>query len=331
MFLILSEILRKIFNYKVKIKINKIKIIKNKKIYLNYIFFSNYYNNYNRILFFNKFVKNTRFLSIPIINYNYKIDKIISSIKTTFMDKIFTLLEKSIEIFILKEQCLNFNYEEITIPLFINYSNLLYSGQIPKFYNNLFKIESLNSFLIPTSEVILNSISFFIKKNFLPIKIICNSYCFRKEIGKLGSDNLGLKRQQQFKKIEIFQFLKKKLSIENFYSICSNIIYILKLLKIKFRIIKLSYLELNLNSFLTFDFEVWNYLENIWIELSSLSLCLDKSFNIFLKKKNIHIINASCLPIGRLIYIIYIIYRIHNCYVKIPKKINKILTELLKW
>ncbi|MBY0585390.1 hypothetical protein K5B08_00550, partial [Candidatus Carsonella ruddii] len=241
------------------------------------------------------------------------------------------LLEKSLELFIIKIQSINFLYEEITIPLFINYSNLLYSGQIPKFYNNLFKIEKINSFLIPTSEVILNCLSFFIKKNYFPIKLLCNSYCFRKEIGNLGKENLGIKRQQQFKKIEIFQFFKKNESLERFYSICSNIIYILKLLKIKFKIIKLNFFEINLNSFLSFDFETWSYIDNQWIEISSLSLCLNKPFKIFLEKKNIYLINASCLPIGRIIYIIFFMYRINNCYIKIPNKINKILTDLLKW
>ncbi|ATX33527.1 hypothetical protein CUN91_01035 [Candidatus Carsonella ruddii] len=338
MFFLLNKILRKIkinivFLNKIFLLEKKINKIKKKKIifFSNLVYFNNYYNNYNRIIYYSKYIKNYKFILIPIINLNCKIDKIISSIKSTLLDKIYCLLEKSLEIFIIKIQQLNFFYEEITIPLFINYSNLLYSGQIPKFYNNLFKIEKINSFLIPTSEVILNCLSFFIKNNFLPIKLICNSYCFRKEIGNLCKNNLGIKRQQQFKKIEIFQFFKKNESFERFYSICSNIIYILKLLEIKFRIIKLNSYELNLNSFLTFDFEIWSYIDNSWIEISSLSLCLNKSFNIFLKKKNIYLINASCLPLGRLIYIIFYTFRISNCFIKIPKKINKILTDLLKW
>ncbi|XOD38884.1 MAG: aminoacyl--tRNA ligase-related protein [Candidatus Carsonella ruddii] len=338
MFILINKILRKIkinvfFLNKFFLLEKKINKFKKKKILIfsNLIYFNNFNNNYNRIIYFSKYINKNKYLSIPIINLNCKLDKIISSIKSTLLDKIYCLLEKSLEIFIIKIQQLNFLYEEITIPLIINYSNLLYSGQIPKFYNNLFKLDKINSFLIPTSEVILNSLSFFIKNNFLPIKLICNSYCFRKEIGNLGKENLGIKRQQQFKKIEIFQFFKKNESLERFYSICSNIIYILKLLEIKFRIIKLNSTEINLNSFLTFDFEIWNYVDNSWVEISSLSLCLNKSFKIFLEKKNIYLINASCLPLGRLIYIIFIIYRINNCFVKIPKKINKILTDLLKW
>ncbi|WGS66771.1 aminoacyl--tRNA ligase-related protein [Candidatus Carsonella ruddii] len=307
------------------------KIIKKNILFINFLLFKNFFNNYNKIIYFNK--QKTFFLNlkIPFINKNSKIDKIISSIKSTLLDKIYCLLEKSIEIYIIKIQTINFHYEEITIPLLINYSNLLYSGQIPNFYNNLFKIEKKNSFLIPTSEVILNSLSFFIKNNFFPIRIICNSYCFRKEIGKFGKENLGLKRQQQFKKIEIFQFFEKKESLERFYSICSNILYILNLFKIKTRIIKINDFELNQNSFLSFDFEVWDTYENMWLEISSLSLCLNKPFYFFLKKKNCYIINASCLPLGRLIYLIFLYYRINNFLVKIPKKINKILTDLLKW
>ncbi|MGK2931062.1 MAG: aminoacyl--tRNA ligase-related protein [Candidatus Carsonella ruddii] len=330
MFLLLSKILKKEFNFKLELKLKKINIIKIIKKYCNYNYIYNSYNNYNKIFFFKKTKLNNKYFEIPVINKNYKMDKIISSIKSTFLDKIYTILEKSLEFLIIKQQCLNFKYEEITIPLTINYSNLLYSGQIPKFYNNLYKINK-KTFLIPTAEVILNSLSFFIKNNLFPIKLICNSYCFRKECGNFNNENLGIKRQQQFKKIEIFQFLKKKKSFEIFYSICSNIVFILNLFKIKFRIIKLNYLDINNNSFLTFDFEVWNYFDNIWIELSSLSLCLDISFSIFLKKKKIYIINASCLPLGRLIYIIFYIYRINNRYIKIPKKINNILTELLKW
>ncbi|WMC20361.1 MAG: hypothetical protein PNH44_00575 [Candidatus Carsonella ruddii] len=310
---------------------NICKIIRKNNLFINFSLFKNYFNNYNKIIYFKK--KNFRFLNlkIPFINKNSKIDKIISSIKSTLLDKIYCLLEKSIEIFIIKIQTINFFYEEITIPLLINYSNLLYSGQIPNFYNNLFKIEKKNFFLIPTSEVILNSLSFFIKNNIFPIRIICNSYCFRKEIGKFGKENLGLKRQQQFKKIEIFQFFKKKESLERFYSICSNILYILNLFKIKTRIIKINDFELNQNAFLSFDFEIWDIFENKWIEISSLTLCLNKPFNFFLKKKNCYIINASCLPLGRLIYIIFTYYRINNFLIKIPKKINKILTDLLKW
>ncbi|AFP84130.1 seryl-tRNA synthetase [Candidatus Carsonella ruddii HT isolate Thao2000] len=302
------------------------KIIKNN---FNFIIINNYYNNYNKIIYNNKIKIIFLNLKIPFINNNCKIDKIISSIKSNLLDKIYCFLEKSIEIYIFKIQTINFFYEEVTIPLIINYSNLLYSGQIPSFYNNLFIIEK-NKFLIPTSEVILNSLLFFVKKNIFPIKIICNSYCFRKEIGKFGKENSGLKRQQQFKKIEIFQFFYKNNSLERFYSVCSNIIFILNKFKIKFRIIKINSLELNKNSFLSFDIEVFDYYNNIWLELSSISLCINNPFLFYLKKNN-YLINASCLPLGRLIYLIFLYYRINNFLVKIPKIINKILTELLKW
>ncbi|AFP83950.1 aminoacyl--tRNA ligase-related protein [Candidatus Carsonella ruddii] len=302
------------------------KIINNN---FNLIFIKNFYNNYNKIIYYKKNKIYFLNLKIPFINKNCKIDKIISSIKSTLLDKIYCCLERIIENYILKIQTINFFYEEITIPIIINYSNLLYSGQIPYFYNNLFKIEE-KKFLIPTSEVVLNSLLFFNKKNFFPIKLICNSYCFRKEIGKFGKENSGLKRQQQFKKIEIFQFFLKNDSLERIYSICSNIIFILNNFKIKFRIIKINNLELNKNSYLSFDFEIWDYFNNIWIEISSISLCLNNPFLLYFKKNN-YTINASCLPLGRLIYFIFLYYRINNFLIKIPKILNKYLTDLLKW
>ncbi|AGS06591.1 aminoacyl--tRNA ligase-related protein [Candidatus Carsonella ruddii] len=337
MFIKISEILRKKINIKTLNKLKNIekknKFYKKKKLlnYSNFILFNNEYNNYNRNIYFSYVKKNFFNIKIPLLEYNCKIDKIISSIKSTIFDKIYIFLEKIIENFIIKIQTLKFKYEEVTIPLLINYSNLLYSGQISNFYNNLFKIENKNSFLVPTSEVILNSLSFFIKNFSFPIKLICNSYCFRKEIGKMGKDNLGLKRQHQFKKIEIFQYFNKKESLERFYSIACNILYILKLLKLKPRIIKLHNCELNSNSFLSFDFEIWDIKNNTWIEISSLSLCLNKPFNIYLKKFNTYLINASCLPLGRIIFLILLYYRINNNFIKIPKILNKNLTDLLKW
>ncbi|AFP83568.1 aminoacyl--tRNA ligase-related protein [Candidatus Carsonella ruddii] len=335
-FFLLSIILRKInVNLLLINKLNnlqkKLYFIKIKKIFFNfnYIFLKNFLNDYNYSIINNKNKEKKFFLKIFNIQKNLKIDKIISSIKSYFIYNSLCIFEKIIIIFFNKI-FKKIKFEEISIPLTINYSNLLYSGQIPKFYNNLFKIEK-NKFLIPTSEVILNSLSFFIKKKFFPIKLYCNSLCFRKEIGNLNKKNSSFKRQNQFKKIEIFQYFLKNESFERFYENCSIIIFFLKIFKIKFKLIKISNFELNNNCFLSYDFEIWDIINLEWLEISSISLCLDKPFKKYLKKFQLFNINASCLPLGRLIYIIINNYRKSNNYIKIPKNINLILTELLKW
>ncbi|AFP84311.1 aminoacyl--tRNA ligase-related protein [Candidatus Carsonella ruddii] len=312
----------KIKNFYLKKKLN----IFFKINFSNFNYINNYYNSYNKVIFYSSKIKNN-FLKINNLQTNCLISKIISSIKYNILDFFFCNFKKIIKLYLSKILNLKFKYNEIEIPVLINYSNLLFSGQIPKFYNFLFKIENKNCFLIPTSEVILNSLSFFLKKKIKQIKIFCDSLCFRKESYNL-QNNFGLKRQNQFIKIEIFQFIKKNISFIVFYNMCSIISYILKSLKIKFKIVKINNLEINSNTFYSFDFEVYT---NHWFEISSLSLCLNKPFFYYLKKKNIHIINGSCFPIGRLILIILDIYRLNNRIIKIPKKLNKYLTELLKW
>ncbi|BAF35115.1 seryl-tRNA synthetase [Candidatus Carsonella ruddii PV] len=294
--------------------------------FTNYNYIYNTFNNYNKnIIYSNK--KKNFFLKIPNLQRNCLISKITSSIKYNLSNFFFCCLNKIIDFYLTKILSLKFRYNEINIPVFINYSNLLFSGQLPKFYNFLFKIENKKCFLIPTSEVILNSLSFFLKKKINQIKIFCNSLCFRKESYNLQNSS-GFKKQNQFKKIEIYQFINKNISLIVFYNMCSTIFYILKSLNIKFKIIKINNFELNPNTFYSFDFEI--YINN-WLEISSLSLCLDKPFFFYLKKKNMHIINGSCFPIGRLVLAILHYYRLNNRIFKVPKKLNKYLTELLKW
>ncbi|MDH3004643.1 MAG: serine--tRNA ligase, partial [Candidatus Shikimatogenerans sp. JK-2022] len=199
-------------------------------------------------------------------------------------------------------------YKEYKLPYLVNKFSLFGTGQYPDKKNIIYKLKKNNLYLIPTGEVPLINIYsnniFDIKK--LPIKSQTFTNCFRKEAGSYGKKVKGLNRIHQFGKVEIIEITSKKESEKRLKYMLNHIKNLLKSLNLIFRIKLLPSHELSNTSSITYDFEVYSVGQKIWLEVSSLSNCLEyqsNNLNIKYKLNNrtyyCHTLNGSSLSIPR--------------------------------
>lgn len=236
--------------------------------------------------------------------------------------------------------CIDFNknamYKEIMTPSIVSPTLLTCTGQLPKFKNDLFLLDNDN-FLSPTGEVQL--VNYFNNKiidiNVLPISLTTYSQCFRKEVGSAGQQNKSMLRLHQFNKVEIVKFCLPENSNNEFENMFAHIKKILISFELNFRVIELSIQDLAFSSAKTYDFEIFFSFQKEYVEISSLSNCLDfqsirgniRTIDKELKQKSHpHTLNGSSLAIDRLFCAI-----IENCYndkidkIIIPKILHKYL------
>jgi seryl-tRNA synthetase len=150
-------------------------------------------------------------------------------------------------------------YEILDIPYLVSSKNPYNVGQLPKFKEDLYKIEGQDLFLIPTSETSLVNLyqEEIIKEEELPKKICSYSPCFRAEAGASGKENKGLVRLHQFHKVELVKIVKDEDSEKELSSLLKDAQKILKKLEISHRVIELSQKELGFSSSKTYDIELW--------------------------------------------------------------------------
>ncbi|QTJ62919.1 serine--tRNA ligase [Candidatus Nardonella dryophthoridicola] len=333
------------------------KNIKNLKIYINYlikniknlsylipnILDDNVYDN-NIEIYKSKNIKNIKNKNTNL--YNTKIFKkniifnksfLISNNKTVILNGDISILNRALINFMLDTHIKN-GYIEYNFPIITNKKSLYNSGQLPKFFNNLFYVKKKNSkeinFLIPTSEVqiinIFNNMKIDDKE--LPIKIVSYTPCFRNEHGFYGKFKKGLIRMNQFDKVEIIQIVNYEKSNEYLEKITNDSENIIKLLDLPYRKILLSKLETPFSSSKTYDLEVFFPSINDYIEVSSCSNTKDfqsRRLNLKYKKNKKlypHILNASGLAVGRILLAILENNQIKN-KIKIPKVLKKYINK----
>ena len=222
-------------------------------------------------------------------------------------------------------------YLEIFPPFICNEKSFVGTGNLPKFEEDLFKIEGTENYLIPTAEVPLTNLfrDEFINEDDLPIKVTSHTPCFRSEAGSYGRDTRGLIRQHQFEKIELVQIVNPNNSLNSLNNLLGNACEILDLLELPYQVIELCTGDLGFSSAKTFDIEVWMPSQNKYREISSCSNFTDfqsRRANIKFKNKDgnnfVHTINGSGLAVGRCL-----IALIENNYdgknsIKIPKSLE---------
>ncbi|MDH3004303.1 MAG: serine--tRNA ligase [Candidatus Shikimatogenerans sp. JK-2022] len=217
-------------------------------------------------------------------------------------------------------------YKEYKLPYIVNKSSLYGTGQYPNKKNQIYYINKDNLYLIPTGEVPL--INIYKNKKFnikdLPIKSQTYTNCFRREAGSYGKKVKGLNRIHQFGKVEIIEISEEKKSNNRLKYMLNHIKNLLKSLKLIFRIILLPGYDINFTSSITYDFEVYSVGQKIWLEVSSLSNCLNyQSYNLNIKYFNnnsikyCHTLNGSSLSIPRILAAIIELYQYKNI-IKIP-------------
>ncbi|WGH25447.1 MAG: serine--tRNA ligase [Candidatus Shikimatogenerans bostrichidophilus] len=209
-------------------------------------------------------------------------------------------------------------YKEYELPYLVSKDSLYGTGQYPQKKNQIYNINKDKLYLIPTGEVPL--INIYKNKIFnirdLPIKAQTYTNCFRREAGSYGKKVKGLNRIHQFGKVEIIEISDKKSSNIRLNKMLNHIKNLLKSLKLTFRILLLPSHDLSFTSSITYDFEVYSVGQKMWLEVSSLSNCLDyQSNNLNIKYKNnnkirnCHTLNGSSLSIPRILASIIELYQ----------------------
>ena len=200
-------------------------------------------------------------------------------------------------------------FEEVCVPYIVNRESLIGTGQLPKFENDLFKIEGEDLFLIPTAEVPVTNLfrDEILNKDELPLKLTSYTACFRKEAGSAGRDTRGMIRQHQFDKVELVAITKPDESDKVFEEMVSCASDLLTSLGLPHRLVMLCSGDLGFSAAKTIDLEVWFPGQNRYREISSVSNTRDfqaRRAKIRFKdedKKNrlVHTLNGSSLAVGR--------------------------------
>jgi seryl-tRNA synthetase len=228
-------------------------------------------------------------------------------------------------------------YEEVNVPLIVNKDSLFGTGQLPKFEEDLFKLQDeRNLYLIPTAEVPVTNIyrDQILDAEALPIKLTCHSPCFRSEAGSYGKDTKGMIRQHQFEKIELVQFVDPKNSSEALESIVEHAETILKNLELPYRTVLLCGADIGFSAAKTYDIEVWIPSQESYREISSCSNFRDfQARRSMIRWRNtvtgkpelVHTLNGSGLAVGRTLVAIMENYQLADGSIEIPKVLQKFM------
>ena len=201
-------------------------------------------------------------------------------------------------------------YNEVLPPFIVNADSLTGTGQLPKFEEDLFKLEGEKPlYLVPTAEVPVTNLhrDEMLDAARLPIAYTAYTPCFRSEAGSYGKDTRGLIRQHQFEKVEIVKFVMPEESWEEHERLTHEAEEVLQKLGLHYRVVTLSTGDLGFTSAKTYDIEVWLPGQETYREISSCSNFLDfqaRRANIRYRtadKKTgfVHTLNGSGLPLGR--------------------------------
>ncbi len=218
-------------------------------------------------------------------------------------------LERALMQFMLDRHADVHGYEEVWVPAIANRKTMTGTGQLPKFEDDLYRLEGEDAFLIPTAEVPVTNMyqDMILEASQLPIKHCAYTPCFRREAGSAGRDTRGMIRQHQFDKVELVQLVQPELALTALDELLSHAIAILEALELPYRLVNLCAGDLGFSAEKTFDLEVWLPSQNTYREISSCS-----SFGQFQgrragirvrdgqgKPQAVATINGSGLAIGR--------------------------------
>ena len=219
------------------------------------------------------------------------------------------LMERALINFMLDVHTKYHGYREVMPPLMANATSLFGTGNLPKFAEDLFKVEDTNYYLIPTAEVPVTNIyqGEILDASDLPKKFVAYTPCFRSEAGAYGKDVRGLIRQHQFNKVELVKFVEPSKSYEELESLTHDAEDILQRLGLHYRVVTLSTGDMGFSSAKTYDLEVWLPSQNRFREISSCSnfeAFQARRANIRVrgedgKRQFLHTLNGSGLAIGR--------------------------------
>ena len=289
----------------------------------------------------------------------------LSGARFTFMRGQIAKMHRALAQFMLDTQTEQHGYEECYTPYLVNKETLIGTGQLPKFEEDLFKVDKKlltdkkvesfeasnfpinihvaskeNFYLIPTSEVTLTNTvrDEIIQLEALPIKLTAHTPCFRSEAGSYGRDTKGMIRQHQFDKVEMVQIVHPETSYAALEEMVGHAENILKALELPYRVVSLCTGDMGFGAAKTYDLEVWLPAQNTYREISSVSNCeafqarrLQARFkNAQGKMEFVHTLNGSGLAVGRTLVAVLENYQNADGSVTIPKVLQPYMNNLEK-
>ena len=239
-------------------------------------------------------------------------------------------LERSLINFMLDLHTQKHGYREVLPPFLVSTETMTATGQLPKFAEDLFRVENKDLWLIPTAEVPVTNIhrNETIAEKELPIKYAAYTPCFRSEAGSYGKDTRGLIRQHQFDKVELVKFTTPETSTDELESLLADAEEVLQLLNLPYRVVVLCTGDLGFSATKTYDIEVWMPAQNKYREISSCSNFADfqaRRGGIRYRPKDsnksalVHTLNGSGLAVGRTLAAIFENYQQEDGRIAIPE------------
>lgn len=239
-------------------------------------------------------------------------------------------LERALMSFMMDLHSDEHGYEEMLPPVIINRDSLTGTGQLPKFEEDVFKLEDLDYFMAPTAEVPVTNFyrEEILDGDMLPKGFAAYSTCFRSEAGSAGRDTRGLIRQHQFNKVELVRFVKPEESYEQLELLTGHAEKVLQLLNLPYRKLLMNTSDLGFTAAKKYDLEVWFPTQDMYREISSCSNFEDfqaRRANIRFRREQgakpefVHTLNGSGLAIGRTVAAILENYQQADGSVKIPE------------
>jgi len=243
-------------------------------------------------------------------------------------------LERALISFMLDLHTEQHGYLEVLPPFMVNRTSMTATGQLPKFEEELFKVENGTYFLIPTAEVPVTNIhrDEILNDEVLTLKYTAYTPCFRREAGSYGKDTRGLIRQHQFNKVELVKFARPEESYKELELLLLDAEDVLQRLKLPYRVITLCTGDMGFSAAKTYDIEVWLPAQNKYREISSCSNFEDfqaRRGGIRYRPKNskktefVHTLNGSGLAVGRTVVAILENYQQADGSIIIPEVLRQ--------
>ncbi len=242
-------------------------------------------------------------------------------------------LERALINFMLDLHTEKHGYLEVLPPFIANAESLKGTGQLPKFQEDLFKLEGLNYYLVPTAEVPVTNIhrDEVLKAEDLPISYTAYTPCFRSEAGSYGKDVRGLIRQHQFNKVELVKFTLQENSYDELERLLTDAEEVLQELGLHYRVVLLCTGDMGFAAAKTYDIEVWLPGQDLYREISSCSNFEDyqaRRAGIRCRRAGskgtelVHTLNGSGLAVGRTLVAILENYQQEDGSVVIPERLR---------
>ncbi|MDD2585033.1 MAG: serine--tRNA ligase [Syntrophomonadaceae bacterium] len=239
-------------------------------------------------------------------------------------------LERAIINFYLDLHTSKHGYKEILPPFMVTGDCMLGTGQLPKFAEDMFKLQGRDMYLVPTAEVPLTNMyrGEILEAADLPIYVTAYTPCFRAEAGSHGRDTRGIIRQHQFNKVELVKLVEPDKSFEELEKLTADAEEVLQMLELPYRVVLLSSGDTGFSSAKTYDLEVWMPGYNDYKEISSCSNCVDfqaRRANIRYrpapkaKLQYVHTLNGSGVAIGRTVAAVLENYQQEDGSVIVPE------------